>query len=114
MARVIEFPNRVNRNWRAIETTIRRTLAESHIPDHAIDEIAERMQPFVALCDRDIGAPFRCSIPGSVAPEQWVAVEEACHRFAVELEKNVHRLTSELLFDRLKVEVELYYLRAGR
>lgn len=78
-----QFPAENVRDWRRIERCIHDILAFTGAEPAAITAITARMKPFFQLCDR--GCSTETELRGFVA---------------------------DLLFDRLKVESELYYARS--
>ncbi|HXY68276.1 MAG TPA: hypothetical protein VEH62_02430 [Gemmatimonadales bacterium] len=78
-----QFPAENVRDWRRIERCIHDILAFTGAEGAAITAITARMKPFFTLCDREC-----------------VTDDE------------LRAFVADLLFDRLKVESELYYARS--
>jgi hypothetical protein len=78
-----QFPAENVRDWRRIERCIHDILAFTGAEPAAITAITARMKPFFQLCDR------QCSS-----------------------DAELRGFVADLLFDRLKVESELYYARS--
>ena len=78
-----QFPPENVRDWRQVEHCIRDILSFTGAEPAAIVAITARLKPFFDLCDREC------------------ATEEERRRFV-----------ADLLFDRLKVESELFYARS--
>jgi hypothetical protein len=77
-----QFPAENVREWREIERCIHDVLAFTGAAPAAIASITVRMKGFFDLCDRECAS-----------------------------EREFRQLVADLLFDRLKVESELYYAR---
>jgi len=77
-----QFPPDNVRDWRQVERCIHDILAFTGADAGAIAAITARMRPFHDLCRRECGS-----------------------------EAELGQLIADLLFDRLKVESELYYAR---
>ncbi len=78
-----QFPAENVRDWRQVERCVHDILAFTGADGAAIVAITARMKVFFDLCDRDCAT-----------------------------EREARQLTADLLFDRLKVESELYYARS--
>lgn len=78
-----QFPAENVRDWRRVEHCIHDILAFTGADSAAIVAITARLKPFFELCDREC------------------ATEDERRQFV-----------ADLLFDRLKVESELYYARS--
>jgi len=78
-----QFPAADVRDWRQVERCVHDILAFTGADGAAIVAITARMQSFFDLCDRDCAT-----------------------------ERETRQLIADLLFDRLKVESELYYARS--
>jgi hypothetical protein len=78
-----QFPAEDVRDWRQVERCVHDILAFTGADGAAIVAITARMKVFFDLCDRDCAT-----------------------------EREARQLTADLLFDRLKVESELYYARS--
>jgi hypothetical protein len=77
-----QFPAENVREWREIERCVHDVLVFTGAEPAAIASITVRMKRFFELCDRECASE---------------------HEF--------RQLVADLLFDRLKVESELYYAR---
>jgi len=77
-----QFPADNVRDWRQVERCIHDILAFTGADAGAITAISARMKPFYELCQRECGD-----------------------------EAKLRQLVADLLFDRLKVESDLYYAR---
>ncbi|HTT66912.1 MAG TPA: hypothetical protein VMF70_02680 [Gemmatimonadales bacterium] len=78
-----QFPAQNVRDWRRIERCIHDILAFTGAEPAAITAITARMKPFFRLCDRECTS-----------------------------DDELRGFIADLLFDRLKVESELYYARS--
>jgi hypothetical protein len=78
-----QFPAENVREWRQVERCVHDILAFTGADGAAIVAITARMKTFFDLCDRDCAT-----------------------------EREARQLTADLLFDRLKIESELYYARS--
>jgi hypothetical protein len=78
-----QFPAENVREWRQIERCVHDVLAFTGAEPAAIAAITVRMKAFFDLCDRDCAT-----------------------------DREFRQLVADLLFDRLKVESELYYARS--
>lgn len=79
-----QFPAENVREWRQIERCVHDILAFTGAESAAIAVISARMKVFFELCDRECAT-----------------------------EREFRQLVADLLFDRLKVESELYYARSA-
>jgi len=84
MAVCKQFPVENVRDWRQIERCIHDVLAFTGADAAAIAAITARMKGFFEVCDRDCAT-----------------------------DRELRQLVADLLYDRLKVESELYYARAA-
>lgn len=79
-----QFPPENVRDWRQIERCVHDVLAFTGAEPAAIAVITTRMRGFFELCDRECAT-----------------------------DAELRQLVADLLFDRLKVESELYYARSA-
>lgn len=114
LADIIPFPSRAVRDWRTIEAAIRETFEGTPMPKEGIDAIVARMKPFVELCSRDFSFDVNFQLHGPHAESDGGAVTKVINEFGDEYARRLHQFTSELLFDRLKVEIELYMAHQER
>jgi hypothetical protein len=112
VADVIPFPTKAVRDWRDIEASIRATLQDIAMPPDGIDAVVARMKPFVELCSRDFSFSANYELKGPNAQSNAAMVNEVFAKLTDTFAKKLHLFTSELLFDRLKVEIELYWALA--
>lgn len=113
MADIIPFPSKDVRDWRDIEASIRAVLRNTPLPRDGTDAVVARMKPFVELCSRDFSFSANYTMKGSNAKDNAATLNEALAQLNDSYAQKLHLFTSELVFDRLKVEVELYLASEG-
>ncbi len=78
----------------------------------ASSHIIRRMKEFVALCDRDFSASIQ--LPSSTTVTQQEKLRAALEAMVASFTTKLHDFTNELMLDRLKLEIQLYYADTGR
>lgn len=73
------------------------------------DEVIGRMKEVFQRYDLKFTVPFE--MPANLSEQQKDSVALAVERSFGEYEKQLHDLTSRVLFERLLIEIELYKLR---
>ncbi len=106
---VIEFPTRIVRHWIEIEKIIRGNLERSGAAPEMVDEVCGRIKESWKKFDIQISIPFQ--FPAGL-PE-WVrkAIDDSLQKLTKSVADQIHEYTSNLMLDRLHLEIELYNLR---
>lgn len=112
VADIIPFPSKAVRDWAIIERTIVETLKDAGADATASSHITRRMKEFFALCDRNFSTSIQLPSSTTVAQQEKLrsALEATFANFTTEL----HNFTNELMLDRVKLEIQLYYAGTGR
>ena len=111
MADIIPFPSRAVREWAIIERTIVETLKDAGADATAASHITRRMKEFFALCDRNFSTSIQ--LPSSTTVAQQEKLRAALEAMASSFTTKLHDFTSELMVDRLILELRFYYASAG-
>ena len=106
---VIEFPTRIVRNWIEFERVIRGILERSGATPEMMDEICGRMKESWKKFDIQISLPFQ--IPAGLPEWARRVIDDSYQKLTKSLADQIHGYTSDLIHDRLLLEIELYNLR---
>ncbi len=112
MADIIPFPSRAVREWAIFERTFTEMLKDAGADATASSHITRRMKEFFALCDRDFSTTINYELPSSTTVAQQEKLRSALEAMFASFTTELHNFTNELMLDRLKLEIQLYY--AGR
>ena len=108
MVEVIQFPTRAVRDRVAVEKTIREMLDQSGASPGMIEEVCSRMKDFFEVWT---AAQLSLSYQLPDLPEELrAAIQNSIEKGLKQLSEQMIDYTNKLLFDRLKLEIELYNL----
>ena len=114
MADIIPFPSKAVRDWAILERTMTEILKDAGADATASSHITRRMKEFFALCDRDFSKSIHYELPSSTTVAQQEKLRAALEAMFTSFTTELHGFTNELLLDRLKLEIQLYYAETGR
>lgn len=97
MSNIIEFPTKSVQDWNTIEKTLRDILNKSDASSDFTKVILERME--LAYKEHEFDYQMSFNLP----PEYVEQVNEQLTAYTKALQKR----TTDLLFSRLKIEIEL-------
>ena len=112
MAKILHFPTELVRDWTEWETTIREILDEAKASPGMTDEVCRAMKEVHReySCFRLSGSvplPFPATMPPSETEPIVSAVREVINK----LSSLLTDFSSQVMFDRLMLEIQLYQLR---
>jgi len=108
MARIIDFPTRVEREWKEVEGFLVSFLADHDVPDDFVDQVCQRLKPYWEKYTRDVGATLKLPPLIRASQDEIDALTSALDEFVNQVSEKVHDLTSEFLLDLLALEIKLY------
>ena len=111
---VINFPTRAVREWVMVEITIRDVLEEAGASSKMIKEICARMKDLYEKYNQRYTFALKLPLSDHVPLEQQRAIEDAVRNAVEGLEMDIYEYSSQVLFDRLCLEIELYKLRSEK
>lgn len=111
---IIEFPTRAVREWIMIEKTIRGVLEEAGASPEMTEEVCARMKDVYEKYNHMFTLALKLPLPEYMSFEERSAVDDAIRNAVEGLKMDIHEYTSQVLFDRLRLEIELYKLRSER
>ena len=114
MADIIPFPSKAVRDWALLERTMADILKDAGADATASSHITRRMKEFFALCDRDFSTSITYELPSSTTVAQQEKLRAALEAVGASFTTKLHDFTNELMLDRLKLEIQLYYADTGR
>ncbi len=112
MADIIPFPSKAVRDRTIWESAIISILEDAGADATASSHITRRMKEFFALCDRNFSTSIQ--LPSSTTVAQQEKLSAALEAMFASLTTKLHDFTNELMLDRLKLEIQLYYAETGR
>lgn len=101
MAEIISFPAKDARDWAAIERGIIVVLRTAGVAPADDSDILRRMRAFVELLYFDVKAPL--TVPDDACGQILIALS---HELSLALKER----TDRLIVDRLKRELDFYWL----
>ena len=110
MADIIPFPSKAVRDWALLERTMMDILKDGGADATASNHVTRRMKEFFALCDRNFSTSIQ--LPSSMTVAQQEKLSAALEAMAAGFTTKLVDFTNQLMLDRLKLEIQLYY--AGR
>lgn len=109
MADILRFPTKSVRDWRIIEEALNRTLIQAGADDSTRAAIIDRMKSFCSKIAKEFDFSFDLSLP-SLTREQRDALQDSLERGVQRAASQIHEMTSEILLDRLLLEIRLHQL----
>ena len=114
MADIIPFPSKAVRDWTIWERAIIEILEDAGADATASSHITRCMKEFHSLCYRDFSTSIHYELPSSTTVAQQEKLSVALEAMFASLTTKLHDFTNELMLDRLKLEIQLYYAGTGR
>jgi hypothetical protein len=111
---ILQFPARAVREWTVVEEEIRRQLVQNGADAGATDAILARIREVWLKFSRTFTVTIDLPMPAHSSAAERDQMSEAVNKTIAALTTQFHALTSEMLFDRVLVEIERYYLIAGK
>jgi hypothetical protein len=111
---VIEFPTRVVREWIMVEKTIREVLEQAGASPEMTKEVCARMKGVYEKYNRMLTLALKLPLPEYLSMEQRRAIDDAIRNAVEDFKKQIHEYSSQVLLDRLCLEIELYKLRSEK
>lgn len=112
MGKVINFPTKPTRDWAEIESTIRHYLVSVSAPPEMSQAVVARMKVFFEESQCTLTVNAALPIPETVSHSESQALVVAVNQAFIDFQRQVHSYSSKMLFERLKLEIELYQARA--
>jgi len=109
VSNVIQFPSRALRNWERFRPAIEDVLSKSGMGSAGIEAVTERMKQAWLSYDHDYSITFTLPLPESVPAEQRQDIMDAVTQGLTEFERKVQSIMNQVMLDRLKLEIELYF-----
>ena len=107
---VIEFPTRTVRDWIAVQNIIEKNLQQGGASPEMIQEVCARMKESWERLD--IQLRFVLELP-SLPEELRNIINNSVQKALEGLAKQIHEYSTQVLFDRLLLEIQLFKLRYG-
>ena len=114
MSNVIEFPTWRVREWEPLRATMESVLAEAGAPMEMRDEVVSRMHQFWLEFNRRWDVTVSVPLPAEMSASLRQGVTDAISEGFEDFASKVSGLMSEIILERLELEVELYRWRQGR
>lgn len=109
-AEIIEFPTRAVRDWIAVENIIQKNLQQAGASPEMIQDVCAQMKE--SWEKLDIQLTFALELPPM--PEGFRNIINNSVKNALEgFKKQIHEYSTQVIFDRLLLEIQLYKLRHG-
>lgn len=110
MAEILPFPTKSVRDWRIIQEALNRTLIQAGADDSARTAIIDRMKSFCSKIAREFDFSFDLPLP-PLTKEQRDALQDSLKQGVERAATQIHEMTSEILLDRVLLEIQLYHLK---
>jgi hypothetical protein len=108
---VIEFPTRAVRDWIGYEKVIQKNMQKGGASPEMIKEVCARMKE--AFPKFAASFEFRFDMP--LLPQGLgIAVQDSINKALEKFREEIHEYTNQVIFDRLRLEIELYNVRHGK
>ena len=111
---VIELPTGSAREWIMFEKTIREALEKAGASQEMTQEVSARMKEVYERYDRKFTLALSPPLPENLSLKQRREIDNSIRNAVEGLTNEIHEYTSQVLFDRLCIEIELYKLRSRR
>lgn len=111
---VKEFPTGSAGEWIIFEKTIREALEKAGASKEMTQQVSGRMKEVYEKYDRKFTLALSPPLPDNLSSKQRREIDNSIRNAIEELTNEIHEYTSEVLFDRLCIEIELYKLRSRR
>ncbi len=109
MADIIEFPSQTVQGWAGIERTLRNLFDKANAPIEMQEEILIKMKDVFKRYNVKFSVPIE--LPAILPDELREAVVLSIDRALADYVKQLHDFTSNIIYERLLFEIELYKLR---
>ena len=110
---VINFPTEAVRDWVLVEKSIKNIMQQADASPEMIKEVCGRMkeiwEKYKIEFKFSVELPTLSNFPEALRKEIDESLKKAFETFA----EQIHEYTSQVLFDRLLLEIELYKLRTA-
>jgi len=107
----VEFPTGSEREWIMFEKTIQEALEKVGASEAMTQEVSARMKEVYERYDRKFTFALSLPLPENLSLKQRREIDHSIRTAVGRLTDEIHEYTSEVLFDRLCMEIELYKLR---
>ena len=111
---IIEFPTRAVREWIMVERTIREVLEQVGASAEMTEEVCARMKDVYERYNRMFTLALKLPLPEYLSLDQRRAIDDSIRNAVEGLTKEIHDYSSQVLFDRLCLEIELFKLRSEK
>jgi len=113
-ANVIEFSTGSAPEWMMFEKTIREALEKADASREMTQEVSARMKEVYERYDRKFTLALSSPLPENLSSKQRMEIDNSIRNAVEGLTKEIHEYTSQVLFDRMCIEIELYKLRSRK
>ncbi len=111
---VKEFHTSSAGEWIMFEKTIREALEKAGASQEMVQEVSARMKEVFKRYDRKFNFALALPLPENLSSKQREEIDDSIRKAVEGLTNEINEYTSEVLFDRLCLEIELYKLRSQR
>ena len=98
--------------WMMFEKTIREALEKAGASEEMTQQVSGRMKEVYERYDRKFTLALSRPLPENLSLKQRKEIDDSIRNAVQVLTDEIHEYTSEVLFDRLCIEIELYKLRS--
>ena len=109
-----EFSTGSAGEWMMFENTIREALEKAGASQEMVQEVSARMKQVFEKYDRKFTLALSPPLAENLSTKQRREIDNSIRNAIEELTNEIHEYTSEVLLDRLFIEIELYKLRSRR
>ncbi|WP_378955672.1 hypothetical protein [Pelosinus sp. sgz500959] len=117
MASVIEFPTKSVINLQELESSIRKFLYNHTDDSELIENVTCRMKAYAGkYLNKDINFNFSTDVldlPTETSGEQLNSISLAIDEKIQNIITDIHMMTNEIIAERLKFEIHLYYINTS-
>jgi len=110
---ITNFPTQAVRDWVLVERSIKDIMQQADASQEMIKEVCRRMkevwEKYKIEFKFSLELPSLPNFPAGLRKEIVESVQKAFKPFS----EQIHEYTSQVLFDRLLLEIELYKLRTA-
>ena len=113
MTQVFDFPTQLVRKREVLRQTITEILESSGASEEMVEEVTRRTLDSCLKYDASFSAKLSYTLPAATTSDQVLAIKKTIDACITSIEERVQDVMNQVLLDRLKLEIELYYLRTG-
>ncbi len=111
---VIEFPTGSACEWIEFEKIIQDVFEQAGASQEMTEEVSARMKGAYERYNRKFTFALALPLPENISSKQRKEIDDSVRKAVESFSDEIHEYTSQVLLDRLFIEIELYKLRSRK